>query len=78
MPEYTFTCEECGETIVVNHSIEDIHPEVHSDVCGDCDGTLTRQYLPANLSFKGSGFYSTDSALYGTTPGDYESDDYIG
>ncbi len=78
MPEYTFECEECHKTLVVTHNLTDPHPETHSDVGTDCGGKLFRIFYPAAVTYRSSGFYSTDKVLYGKTPGDYERDDYVG
>lgn len=78
MPNYTFECEECKDTVEVEHGLAEPHPETHSDVGTDCSGKLFRVFRPTAVTYRSSGFYTTDKALYGHTPGDYERDDYTG
>lgn len=57
VPRYDYACEEC------EHRFEAVHP-ITSDalsVCPECGGTLRRVIGAVGVSFKGSGFYRTDS-----------------
>jgi putative FmdB family regulatory protein len=57
MPAYLYKCKACG-LIEVQQSIH----EQSLNLCPDCGmGGLTKQFIPADIQFKGSGFYSTDS-----------------
>lgn len=55
MPTYVYECA-CGQVFDVTHSIH-VDPEVECDNCGS---TMERKPQGAFVSFKGSGFYSTD------------------
>jgi putative FmdB family regulatory protein len=55
MPSYVYECE-CGQIYDVTHSIHE-DPDIECDNCG---GSMYRKMQGANVSFKGSGFYSTD------------------
>lgn len=57
MPLYEYRCTNCGR------SVEDFH-SAKARVrlkCRHCGGKLTRIYSEPGISFKGSGFYSTDN-----------------
>lgn len=61
MPVYHFVCEECdAETTVVHGFLED-----HPSKCA-CGGKLRHKFIVPNVIYRGSGFYSTDKALYET------------
>jgi putative FmdB family regulatory protein len=56
MPTYTYRCSECGSFDWM-HSIHSVITE-----CPKCGGKdFAKAYHPAGISFKGSGFYSTDN-----------------
>jgi putative FmdB family regulatory protein len=57
MPIYLYKCKTCG-LIEIQQSIH----EQSLNRCPDCglDG-LTKQFVSAQVQFKGNGFYSTDS-----------------
>lgn len=56
MPRYDYECSSCG-IFEVFHSISE-----SINVCPKCSqGSVKRLYSPIGISFKGSGFYSTDS-----------------
>jgi putative FmdB family regulatory protein len=55
MPNYVYECV-CGQVFDVIHSIHE-DPEVD---CDNCEGTMTRRMQGAYVTFKGTGFYSTD------------------
>lgn len=60
MPKYDFRCAgNCG-IIEIKKSMLDPNPE-ECPVCGE---QLTRHFAPTPAVYKGSGFFSTDKALY--------------
>ena len=57
MPTYLYKCADCG------HRFEDqqgFHDDPH-DTCPDCGGQVRRVIGNVGVTFKGSGFYRTDS-----------------
>jgi putative FmdB family regulatory protein len=58
MPTYSYLCKDCGQAIEVQQSFSD--PALTS--CESCGGELRKQFGNLAVSFKGSGFYRTDSA----------------
>ena len=60
MPEYTFRCRKCGEAVPYVLPVDSPRPQQ----CGHCGGELYRVYDAPNVTYHGSGFYSTDKALY--------------
>jgi putative FmdB family regulatory protein len=57
MPTYEYACRSCGEHLEVVQSFRD-EPLTE---CPHCRGALRKVFSPVGISFKGSGFYSTDS-----------------
>jgi len=57
MPTYEYACKACGEHIDVRQSVND-EP---LSVCPSCGGPLRKVFTSIGISFKGSGFYRTDS-----------------
>jgi len=57
MPTYEYRCKSCGEHLEVVQSFKD-DPLT---VCPKCEGELRKVFSPIGISFKGSGFYKTDS-----------------
>ncbi len=58
MPTYEYACKgECGEHLEVHQSFTD--PPL--EVCPTCGGALRKVFGNIGISFKGSGFYKTDS-----------------
>src|SRR5437588_12483870 len=57
MPTYEYRCKSCGEHLEVVQSFKD-DPLT---VCPTCEGELRKVFSPIGISFKGSGFYKTDS-----------------
>ena len=55
MPSYKYECE-CGQVWDVIHPIDD-DPEFFCDHCGS---VMERKIQGITVTFKGSGFYSTD------------------
>ncbi len=60
MPTYTFRCQKCGETVEVEHSMQEPHPELHAG----CGGRLSRIFnSQPHPIYKGAGFYTTEKRL---------------
>lgn len=57
MPTYEYRCKECGHDLEVVQSFSDDPLET----CPECQGSLKKVYGNVGISFKGSGFYKTDS-----------------
>ena len=57
MAFYDYKCLECDTTITVNRGMTEDDPGY---TCETCNSELTRVYSNVGVSFKGSGFYSTD------------------
>ncbi len=57
MPTYEYRCKECGHELEVVQSFSDDPLET----CPECQGALKKVYGNVGISFKGSGFYKTDS-----------------
>jgi putative FmdB family regulatory protein len=57
MPTYEYRCRECGEHLEVVQSFSD-DPLTE---CPACTGPLRKVFNSVGISFKGSGFYKTDS-----------------
>ena len=58
MPTYTYACKKCEHTF-------DIQQSITSDSlteCPKCKGELKKVFGNVGVTFKGSGFYRTDSA----------------
>ncbi|HWD60872.1 MAG TPA: FmdB family zinc ribbon protein [Humibacter sp.] len=57
MPTYSYKCTECGHAF-------DIHQAFSDDAlttCPECGGPLRKVFGAVGVTFKGSGFYRTDS-----------------
>ena len=57
MPTYGYRCPKCSTEFEVWQSMRD-DPGAPCPVCG---AAAARQFFPAGIVFKGSGFYKTDS-----------------
>ena len=57
MPTYTYACTDCGERF---EAVQSIHDSSLTE-CPACGGTVRRVISAVGVSFKGSGFYRTDS-----------------
>lgn len=57
MPTYEYRCRDCGEALEVVQSFTD-DPLTE---CPACEGSLKKVFAPPSISFKGDGFYKTDS-----------------
>ena len=66
MPTYTYACTECGHSFDIRQSFTD---DPLTD-CPECaHGRLRKVIHPVGISFKGSGFYKTDSRSSGGASG---------
>lgn len=57
MPTYEYACRSCGEHLEIVQSFSD----APLTECPACQGELRKVFSPIGISFKGSGFYKTDS-----------------
>ena len=57
MPTYEYRCKECGEELEVVQAFTD---DPLTD-CPACGGPLRKVFGNIGITFKGSGFYKTDS-----------------
>ena len=57
MPTYEYRCKDCGHDL---ESVQGFHDEPLTE-CPACGGTLRKKFGAVGISFKGSGFYKTDS-----------------
>lgn len=57
MPTYMYKCQECGHRFEQAQGFHDDPLEV----CPDCGGAVRRVIGNVGVTFKGSGFYRTDS-----------------
>jgi putative FmdB family regulatory protein len=57
MPTYEYACKDCGKQLEVVQSFSD-DPLTE---CPECGGRLRKIFGNVGISFKGSGFYKTDS-----------------
>lgn len=57
MPTYAYACKDCGHNFDIQQSFSDSS----LTVCPECGGQLRKKFNSVGVSFKGSGFYSTDS-----------------
>lgn len=57
MPTYEYVCKSCGERLEVRQAFSD-DPLTE---CPQCAGTLRKLFGNVGITFKGGGFYKTDS-----------------
>jgi putative FmdB family regulatory protein len=57
VPTYEYRCRDCGQHLEVVQSFTD-DPLTS---CGVCNGSLRKVFSSIGVTFKGSGFYRTDS-----------------
>ncbi|GAA1731669.1 hypothetical protein GCM10009809_28910 [Isoptericola hypogeus] len=57
MPTYAYRCADCNHVFDVHQAFTD----ESLTVCPECGGSLRKQYGSVGVTFKGSGFYRTDS-----------------
>ena len=65
MPTYGYRCSNCGHEFEIRQKITDEPLKT----CPKCQGKLTKILYPVGISFKGSGFYTTDYKGSGTGAG---------
>ncbi|NBU22315.1 MAG: hypothetical protein EBS38_00075 [Actinobacteria bacterium] len=58
MPTYSYVCKGCSHAFDIQQSFSDKPLEK----CEKCGGELRKQFGNLGVTFKGSGFYRTDSA----------------
>lgn len=58
MPTYAYECKDCGHTFEMQQSFSDKTVET----CQECGGSVRKLFGNLGVTFKGSGFYRTDSA----------------
>jgi putative FmdB family regulatory protein len=68
MPTYEYRCKDCGHTFDAYQSFTD---DALTE-CPECSGALKKVFGSVGISFKGSGFYKTDSRS-GSAPAKAES-----
>jgi putative FmdB family regulatory protein len=72
MPTYGYRCSNCGHEFEIHQRMS----EQPLTTCPKCQGKLTKILYPVGISFKGSGFYTTDykdagkSSTYASSDGD--------
>jgi putative FmdB family regulatory protein len=64
MPTYEYACKSCGEHQEVVQSFRDDA----LTTCPSCGGALRKVFGSIGISFKGSGFYKTDSRSSSAKP----------
>ncbi|MGC1513093.1 MAG: FmdB family zinc ribbon protein [Acidimicrobiales bacterium] len=57
MPIYEYACKDCGQQFEISQSFTD----EALTTCPTCKGSLRKIFGAVGISFKGSGFYKTDS-----------------
>ena len=57
MPIYDYRCSSCEATATL---VTGIDKELSIPICSHCKAEMRRDYGTPFVSFKGSGFYSTD------------------
>lgn len=58
MPTYSYACKSCKHTFDIQQALSDDS----LTVCPECEGQLHKVFGQVGITFKGSGFYKTDSA----------------
>ena len=62
MPTYEYRCKDCEHRFDIQQSFTDDA----LTTCPECGGTLKKVFGNVGITFKGSGFYKTDSRSAGT------------
>ncbi|WP_062379670.1 FmdB family zinc ribbon protein [Demequina pelophila] len=57
MPTYSYACTACSHAF---DAVQSIHDDALTD-CPECTGAVRKQFGSVGVTFKGSGFYRTDS-----------------
>ncbi len=63
MPTYTYACSQCERRF---EAVQSIHDAALTE-CTECGGSVRRVISAVGVTFKGSGFYRTDSRSSGST-----------
>lgn len=63
MPTYEYRCKDCGHEFEAQQAFSD-DPLTE---CPDCAGPVRKVFGAVGISFKGSGFYKTDSRSSGSS-----------
>ena len=63
VPTYQYACTECGHAFEQFQSFSDDA----LTVCPECQGQLRKVFNSVGVTFKGSGFYRTDSRTSSTS-----------
>jgi putative FmdB family regulatory protein len=72
MPTYSYVCKKCEHSFDLWQEFS-AEPET---ICPECGGELRKVFGQLGVSFKGSGFYRTDSrSSGGSTPSAPKSSD---
>lgn len=71
MPTYEYRCKDCGHTFDAYQSFTD---DALTE-CPECHGALKKLFGNVGISFKGSGFYKTDSRTGATSSSSSSSSD---
>jgi putative FmdB family regulatory protein len=58
VPTYSYACKKCDHTFDIQQSLTDDA----LTLCPNCKGELRKVFGQVGVTFKGSGFYRTDSA----------------
>ncbi len=74
MPTYEYVCKGCGHLFEIVQSMRD-DPLTE---CPECGGELRKVFAPPAISFKGSGFYTTDHGKKKAETGAAKSDAMTG
>lgn len=56
MPAYEYKCD-CGNSVVLTRFTEERDSPVY---CGQCERVMHRIYTSPGITFRGTGFYTTD------------------
>jgi putative FmdB family regulatory protein len=80
MPTYGYRCSNCGHEFEIHQRMSD-QPLT---TCPNCQGKLAKILYPVGISFKGSGFYTTDykdagkSSTYASSDGGSKASESAG
>jgi putative FmdB family regulatory protein len=58
VPTYSYACKSCEHTFDIQQALS----EATLTTCPECGGELRKVFGQVGITFKGSGFYKTDSA----------------
>ncbi|GAA1187691.1 FmdB family zinc ribbon protein [Nesterenkonia xinjiangensis] len=70
MPTYSYACKDCTHSFDIVQSFSDDS----LTLCPECSGTLRKKFGSVGVSFKGSGFYRTDSRSAASSSASSSSD----